>query len=515
MYMMNRVFQPYLDWFVVVFIDDILVYSRTEEEYDSLLRVVLQILREKELYAKFSKCKFRLKEVTFLGYVVSAKGIRVDPRKVEAVLDWKPPKSVSEIRSFLGLARYYRRFEKLKKILTEAPILIQPEAGKGFVVYCDASHTGKANMVADALSWKVVSDLRAMFARISLYEDGSLAELQVKSGETVDFGLNNEGILCFRGRVYMPKDTDLRQMILREVHSSPYDMHPGRNKMYRDLREKYWWPWLKREKLAKLYVAEIVRLHRVPMSIISDRDPIFTSRFWKVLHEALGTRLDFSIAFHPQTDGQPERIIQILEDMLRGCVIDFKAVGRIIYLWQNLHITTATNQAFRWHPTRRYMVVEASNRQKSYADLKRKEIEFSVGDYVFLKVSPWKNILRFGWKGKLSLRLIGPYRVLKRVGLVAYQLELPPELNRVHNVFHVSMLRRYHSDPSHIVPVEEIKVRPDLSFEEEPVQILDLDVKVLRRKSVPLVKVLWHNHGSEEATWEPEKAMQQQYPHLF
>ncbi|KAK5775641.1 hypothetical protein PVK06_043559 [Gossypium arboreum] len=158
---------------------------------------------------------------------------------------------------------------------------------------------------------------------------------------------------------------------------------------------------------------------------------------------------------------------------------------------------------------------EASDRQKSYADLKHKEIEYSVGDMVFLKVSPWKKILRFGKKGKLSPRFIGPYRILKRVGPVAYQLELPSELDRIHDVFHVSMLRRYRSDPTHVVPVAEIEVRADLTFEEEPVQILDRDVKVLRRKSVPLVKVLWRNHGREEATWEPEEAMQQQYPHLF
>ncbi|KAA3471968.1 DNA/RNA polymerases superfamily protein [Gossypium australe] len=147
---------------------------------------------------------------------------------------------------------------------------------------------------------------------------------------------------------------------------------------------------------------------------------------------------------------------------------------------------------------------EASDRQKSYANLKRKDIEFVVGDQVFLKVSPWKKIFRFGRKGKLSPRFIGPYCVLKRVGSVVYQLELPPELSQIHSVFHVSMLRRYRSDPSHIVAVEEIKIRPNLSFEEEPVQILDRDVKVLRRKSVPLVKVLWRNYRSEEATWEPE-----------
>ncbi|KAA3473958.1 DNA/RNA polymerases superfamily protein [Gossypium australe] len=293
------------------------------------------------------------------------------------------------------------------------------------------------------------------------------------------------------------------------------------------------------QKLAKLYVAEIVRLHGVPVSIISDRYPRFTSRFWKALHEALGTRLDFSTAFHPQTDGQSKWVIQILEDMLRGCVIDFRgswedylplaefscnnnyqssiqmAPYEALYgrrcctptSWMELgerrllgpELISETEEKVKLI---RGKLKEASDRQKSYADLKRKEIEFSVGDYVFLKVSPWKRILRFGRKGKLSPRFIGPYQIEKRVGPVAYQLELPLELNRIHNEFQVSMLRRYRSDPSHIVPVEEIEVRHDLSFQEE-------------LTSIPLVKVLWRNHDSEEATWEPEEAIRQQYPRLF
>ncbi|XP_016752779.1 uncharacterized protein [Gossypium hirsutum] len=157
----------------------------------------------------------------------------------------------------------------------------------------------------------------------------------------------------------------------------------------------------------------------------------------------------------------------------------------------------------------------ASDKQNSYTDLKRREIEYSMGDYVFLKVSPWKKVLRFSRKGKLIPRFIGPYRILKRVGPVVYQLELPPELDHIHDVFHVSMLRSYRFDPTHIVPVEEIKVRLDLTFEEELVQLLDRDVKVLRRKSIPLVKVLFQNHSTEEATWEPKDSMWQQYPHLL
>ncbi|XP_052490460.1 uncharacterized protein LOC128042965 [Gossypium raimondii] len=150
-----------------------------------------------------------------------------------------------------------------------------------------------------------------------------------------------------------------------------------------------------------------------------------------------------------------------------------------------------------------------SDRHKSYAGLKRREIEYSVGDFMFLKVLPWKKILRFGRKGKLSSRF------LKRVRLVTYQLELPLDLDQILDVFHVSMLRCYLSDPTHIVLVEEIKLRPDLTFEEELIQILDREVNVMRRKSIPLVKILWRNHCTNEATWEPKDAMCQQYPYSF
>jgi len=157
----------------------------------------------------------------------------------------------------------------------------------------------------------------------------------------------------------------------------------------------------------------------------------------------------------------------------------------------------------------------SSDRQKSYADLKRRDIEYQVGDKVFLKVSPWKKIMRFGQKGKLSPRFIGPYEILERVGPVAYKLVLPPEVDKMHNVFHVSMLRRYRSDPSHVLPVESIEVNPDLTYDEEPILIQAREVKQLRNKRIPLVKVLWRNHSGKEATWEREEDMRTLYPHLF
>ena len=154
----------------------------------------------------------------------------------------------------------------------------------------------------------------------------------------------------------------------------------------------------------------------------------------------------------------------------------------------------------------------ASDRQKSYADLKMRDIAYEVGDKVFLKVSQWRKILRLGKKGKLSPRFIGPYEVLERIGPVAYHLALPPEFPKLHNVFHVSMLRRYCSDESHILPVQDVQGQTDLSYIEEPKAIMAREVKQLRNNQVPLVKVLWQHHGREEATWEPETTMKAQYP---
>ena len=157
----------------------------------------------------------------------------------------------------------------------------------------------------------------------------------------------------------------------------------------------------------------------------------------------------------------------------------------------------------------------ANDRQKSYADMKRKYIRYEIMEKVFLKVSPWKKMMRFGKKGKLGPRFIGPYEVIEKVGPVAYRLASPQDLEKIHNVFHVSMLRRYRSDPSNVVSTETIELRPDLTSEEEPVEILARKVKEFPNKKIPLVKVLWRNHKTEEATWESEETMRQQYPQLF
>ena len=156
-----------------------------------------------------------------------------------------------------------------------------------------------------------------------------------------------------------------------------------------------------------------------------------------------------------------------------------------------------------------------ADRQNSYTDLKRKDIQYEIGEKVFLKVSPWKKVVRFGRKGKLSPRFIGSYEVIDKVGPVAYRLALLPELEKIHNFFHVSMLRRYRLDPSHVVSSEITELRPDLTYKEEPVEILAQEVKELRNKRISLVKALWKNHKTEEDTWESKETMRQQYPQLF
>ncbi|GKD51337.1 putative reverse transcriptase domain-containing protein, partial [Tanacetum coccineum] len=211
------------------------------------------------------------------------------------------------------------------------------------------------------------------------------------------------------------------------------------------------------DKLARMYLKEVVTKHGIPVSIICDRDPRFASNFWNSLQKALGTSLDMSTAYHPQTDGQTERIVQTLEDMLRAYVIDFG------------------NE----------LVQETT---ESYADIKRKPMEFQVGDKVMLKVSPWKGVVRFGKRGKLNPRYVGPFKVLKNIGAVAYKLELPQELSRVHNTFHVSNLKKCYSDDPLVVPLEGLQVDDKLHFVEEPVEIMDREVKQLRRSRVPIFK---------------------------
>ncbi|GKE14025.1 putative reverse transcriptase domain-containing protein, partial [Tanacetum coccineum] len=319
-----------------------------------------------------------------------------------------------------------------------------------------------------------------------------------------------DGTLCLNNRSWLPCYGDLRTLVMHESHKSKYSVYPGSDKMYQDLKQLYWWPNMKAniatyipewkwekitmdfvtklpkttnvydtiwvivdhltksahflpmgenkpmEKLVKLYMKEVVTRHGVPVSIISDRDGRFTSLFWQALHKALGTRLDMSTAYHPETDGQ-----KVGDAQLTGPAIIHETTEKIIQIKNRIQA--------------------ARDRQKSYANIRRKPMVFQVGDKVMLKVSPWKGVVHFGKRGKLNPWYIGPFKVIERVRIVAYKLELPQQLSRVHNTFRMSNLKKCLSDESLVNPLEELRVDDKIHFIEEPVEVMDRKIKQLRR----------------------------------
>ncbi|GJS66132.1 putative reverse transcriptase domain-containing protein [Tanacetum coccineum] len=567
--LMNIVCKPYLDKLVIVFIDDILIYSKTQEEHVEHLRLVLELLKKEKLYAKFSKCDFWLRKVQFLGHVINGNGIHVDPSKIETVKNWKAPRTPTEGEE-QELA-----FQTLKDKLCNAPVLALLDGPEDFVVYYDASkiglgrvlmqrgkviayafrqlkiheknytthdlelgavvfalkirrhymygkksielfsdydceiryHPGKANVVVDALSRKERVKPKRVKAINMILQSSIKDRILTAQKEAVDesIGLQkgldeiieqrSDGTLYFLDQIWVPWKGDVRTLIMDEAHKSKYSVHPGADKMYYDLRDRYWWPgmkkdiaeyvskcltclkvkaehqrtsgllqqpeipvwkwegitmnfvtklprtrsghdiiwvivdWLtksayflpmcedyKMDRLARLYLNEIVARHGMPISIISDRDSRFTSRFWKTMQEALGTRV---------------------------CVV------------------------------------------------------------------------RFGNKGKLAPRFVRPFEIIEKVVSVAYRLDLPEELSGVHDTFHVSNLKKCLADPTLQVPLDEIRVDDKLNFVEELVEILEREFRKLKRSRIAIVKVRWNSKCGPEFTWECEDQMKLKYPHLF
>lgn len=480
-------------------------------------------------------------------------------------------------------------------------------------------HPGKANVVADALSWKEYNgNVRASFSRIdvvsSLLEKIKTAQAEasleanlkseVMSKQHLQLTEDGRGLKLFQGRIWVPKIGGCRELLLEESHKSKYSIHPGSTKMYRDLKLNYWWPVMKldvasyvercitclqvkaghqrpygslqsleipewkwdhitmdfvmklpktlrghdaiwvivdrltksahflamretlpMDKLARLYINEVVSRHGVPLSIVSDRDSRFTSHFWDAFQRELGTKIKLITTYHPQTDGQSERTIQTLEDMLRSCVIDFGGnwdshLPLVEFAYNNSYHSSLGAAPFEVLYGRKCrtpvcwleagekqfagpVIVQetagkvksikerlkaAQDRQKSYADKKRRPIEFYVGDRVMLKASPWKWIIRFGKRGKLSPRFLGPFTIVERIGLQAYKLDLPPEMNGIHPTFHVCYLHKCLAEEESVIPLSEIRVDNNRCVE-EPESILERKTKRLRHKEVVMVKV--------------------------
>ncbi|GKA37726.1 putative reverse transcriptase domain-containing protein [Tanacetum coccineum] len=346
--------------------------------------------------------------------------------------------------------------------------------------------------------------------------------------------------------------------------------------MYQDLRRLYWWPNMKAEiatYVSKCLTCVKVKIEyqkpsgllvqpeipqwkweNITMDFVTKLPKTATGQdtIWKSLNKALGTRLDMSTTYHPETDGQSERTIQTLEDMLRACVLDFgkgwdrhlplvefsynnsyhtsikAALFEVLYgrrcrspiCWAEVGDSQLTGPEIIHETTEKIVQIKshiqaARDRQKSYANVRRKPLEFQVGDKVMLKVSPWKGVIRFGKRGKLNPRYIRPFKIIAKVGTVAYHLEILEKLSRVHSTFHVSKLKKCMADEPLAISLDEIQIDEKLHFIEEPVKIMDREVRRLKQSRILIVKVRWNSRRGPEFTWEREDQMQKKCPHLF
>ncbi|GJX78306.1 putative reverse transcriptase domain-containing protein [Tanacetum coccineum] len=479
--LMNRVCKPYLDRFVIVFIDDILVYSKSRIEHERHLKLILRLLKKEELPIT----KLTQKSVKF---------------------DWGEKAEGA--------------FRLLKQKLYSALILALPEGSENFVVYCDASHKGlgavlmqkekviayashqlkvheknytthdlelgavvfalkmwrhylygtKCVVFTDHKSLQHILDQKELNVRqrrwLELLSDydceiryhpgkaNVILSAQSEARKEENFinedlhGMINklephaDGTLCLNNRSWIPCFGDMRALIMHESHKSKYSIHPGSDKIYHTS--------IKAAPFEALYGRKC-------------RSPIC----WAEVGDRQLTGLEI---IHETT----EKIVQIKS-----------------------HIQAARD------------------RQKSYADVRRKPLKFQIGDKVMMKVSPWKGVLRFGKRENLDPRYIGPFKIIAKVGTVAYRLELLEQLSRVHSTFHVSNLKKCMSDEPLAIPLDEIQIDDKLHFIEEPVEIMDREVKRLKQSRIPIVKVRWNSRRGPEFTWEREDQMQKKYPHLF
>nr|GEW76368.1 reverse transcriptase domain-containing protein [Tanacetum cinerariifolium] len=557
--------------FVIVFIDNILIYSKDKKEHEEHLKAILELLKKEKLYAKFSKCEFWILKVQFLGHVIDSIGIYVDPTKIESIKDWASHKTSTEIRQFLGLAGYYR----------SALILALPEGSEDFMVYYDALHKGsgdvliqrekrhylygtKCTMFTDHKSQQHILDQNELKMRqrrwlelLSDYNCGiryhpgkanvvadALSHKErvepLRKGYTQGkVGPRADGTLSLNERSWLPCYDDLRSVIMHEPHNSKYSIHLGSDKMYQDMKKLYWWSNMKSniatyvrkyltctkvkaehqrpsgllvqpaipewkwdnimmnfitklpkssqgfdtiwvivdrltksthflpikendplDKLARLYLNRIVARHRIPVSIICDHDGRFTSSFWRSFQKALGTDISMSIAYHPETNDQSERTIQTLEDMLRAYVIDFgkgwvKHLPLAEFLYNN-----------SYHASIKAAPYEALYGQKCRSPVCWAEV----------REAQLTGVVRFGKRGKLNPRYVGPFKVSQSWESFL-RLELPQELSRVHHTFHVSNLKKCYADEPLVMPLDEIHVDDMLQFVEEPVEIMEREIK--------------------------------------
>ncbi|GJX00513.1 putative reverse transcriptase domain-containing protein [Tanacetum coccineum] len=535
--LMNQVCKPYLDNFVIVFIDDILIYSKNKKEHEGQLKLELRLLKEEKLFAKFSKCEFWLSKVKFLGHVIDSEGIHVDPAKIKSVKDWASPKTPTEIHQFLegsenfvfycdashkGLSAVLMQREKVISYVSRQLKVYEKNNTTHDLEDCEIRyHPGKANVVANALSRKArIKPLRAEARMEENYITENLHCMINKLKPHVN------RTLCLNNRSWIPCFGDLRALIMHESHKSKYSIHLGSDKMYQDLKKLYWWPNMKAEiatyvskcltcakvkaeyqKPSELFVKPEIpqwKWENVTMYFVTKLPKTATGQdtIWVIVD-----RLTKSAYFLPMredylmeklirqylkevvlrhgvpTDSQSERTIQTLEDMLRACVFDFrkgwdKHLLLVEFLYNKVGDSQLTGLEIIHETTEKIIQIKSRiqadhDRQKSYTN------------------------------------------IFAKVGTVSYRLKLPEQLTRVHSTFYVSNLKKCLPDETLAIPLDEIQIDDKLHFIEEPVKIIDREVKRLKQSHIPIVKVRWNSRRCPEFTWKRDDLMQNKYPHLF
>lgn len=750
--LMNKIFHQEIDQFVVVYLDDILIYSKNMDEHRTHLARVLQVLQEHQLYAKWKKCSFAQPAISYLGHVIDKEGIHTDPDKIRVVRDWKAPKNAQGVRSFLGLANFFRRFiqgfadlahplyeltkkkatfvwqtvheeafEKLKKALISAPVVVAPLPNTNFVVMTDASDVaigavllqdqgkglqviafesrklnphernyavhekemlaivyalrtwrpylfgekilvltdhqsckyfetqknltgrqgrwaellaefdkeiryrpGKYNEVADALSRNPVLNLAALStatlsdytqAIIKGYEtDDDIQKIirTIRDGSDGPYQLK-DGLLYKGSALVIPDDATLKKMILIEAHNSPTAGHFGSRRTYAQVQSRFWWPHMREEiedyirqcpncqknkartqgqlgpmqtlpspgkpwesismdfitgltksqsghdalmvvvdrftkmvrlcpttstatakDTAKLFIDEVFKFHGMPKDIVSDRDVKFTSRFWKSVFEQLGTQLNFSTAFRPQTDGQTERMNRVIEEVLRSYIgaehDTWDQHLSLVEFAMNNAVSTATgctpfylnkgyhpripldgilpNERVEVPDAHRFLDTLRSTIRKAEANIKaaslstshqydknKRPVLLNKGQMVLLDTRNF-TIRDKSLTKKFLGKYAGPYKILEVHEPLNYELDMPTEW-RGHRTFHASLLKPYHGE----VPDEEDVDPIQFDDDGEPMYEVEEILDKTRRNGHIHYLLKWK--GVAEPSWQP------------
>ncbi|GJX89558.1 putative reverse transcriptase domain-containing protein [Tanacetum coccineum] len=478
--LMNRVCKPYLDKFVIVFIDDILVYSKDEEEHGKHLKIILELLKKDRLYAKFLKCDFWLDSVQFLGHVIDRSGVHVDPTKIEAIKSWAAPTTPTEVRQFLGLAGYYRRFIEGFSLISK-PLTKLTQKNKKY-------EWGKEEKEAfQTLKQKLCCYGAVLMQREKVI---AYASRQLKVYEenytTHDLEL---GAVVFALRFWRQYLYGSKCVVFTDHKSLRYIL----NQKELNLRQRRW------VGLLSDYNCEI-RYHPRKANVVADalsrkgRDkPLRVRALMMTVHNDLPKQI---------RKAQGEAIKRKNAAPYEAL---YKRKCRSPVCWSEVGDSQLISPELIRDTTKKIIQIKnclltACSRQKSYADRRLKPLEFEVSDMVLLKVSPWKGAVRFGKRGKLSPRYIRPFKIVARVGPVAYTLELPEELKGIHSTFHVSNLKKCLAEGDIVVPMEEIQLDDKLHMIEEPVENVDKEVKRLKQSRIPIVKVRWNSQRGPEFT---------------